>query len=169
MAIVAWVVGRSVPSRLARGATVLVLAAVFTAPSWASVPILALWNTSESAPVGFYVYEHPPPARRGDMVVWRDPPRWHLGWLLKRVEGVVGDLYCWDPGLGTHRLNGRPMPPPAADAIRIGIPVWHGCATLAPGEIVGYGRTSDSYDSRYFGPVREAELWGVYLPVWVDG
>jgi len=88
---------------------------------------------------------------------------------MKRVEGVAGDRYCWDESLGTHRLNGRPMPPPDPDSVGLGIPVWKGCVTLGPGQVVAYGRTADSYDSRYdpIGVLDAARLWGVYQPVWV--
>lgn len=167
MGLLSRVVGRSPAARLARGAAVLALAAAFYAPAWASVPVLAFWNRGASAPSGLYVFEHRAPARRGEMVVLRDPPRFRLRWLLKRVEGVEGDRYCWDEDLGTHRLAGRPMPPPDPVALSVGLPAWRGCVTLGPGELVGYGRGADSYDSRYIGPVRESDLWGVYAPVWV--
>lgn len=168
MGLVSVAVGRSLAARLARGGVVLGLAAAFYAPAWAGSPVLAFWNRGLSAPPGLYVYRHAPPARPGEMVVLRDPPRFRLRWLLKRVEGVEGDRYCWEESSGTHRLNGRLMPPPDPDALSVGIPVWRGCATLARGELVGYGRGAESYDSRYFGPVREADLWGVYAPFWVD-
>lgn len=171
MGLLSVAVGRSLPARLARGGVVLGLAAAFHAPGWAgsSVPVLAFWNRGLSAPAGLYVYAHAAPARRGEMVAVRNPPRFRLHWLLKRVEGVQGDRFCWDEVSGAHRLNGRLMPPPDPVALDIGVPVWRGCATLGPGELVGYGRGVESYDSRYFGPVREADLWGVYAPLWVGG
>ncbi len=95
----------------------------------------------------------------------RDPPHFDLPWLLKRVAGVPGDRYCWNPEAGTHELNGRLMPAPDPEAFGLGIAVWKGCETLGADEVVLYGRTPDAYDSRYFGPVRDRDLWGVYLPV----
>ena len=169
MGATTWAVGRSPRARLARGVAVLAAAGALWSPAWAGVPVLAFWNRSDSAPAGLYVYRHRPPAGRGEMVVLRDPPRFRLDWLLKRVEGVEGDRYCWDEAAGTHRLNGRAMPPPDPDAASGGLTVWRGCVVLGPGELVGYGRSFDSYDSRYLGPVREADLWGVYRPLWVGG
>ena len=121
-------------------------------------------------PEGLYLYAHrinSPPAARGDVAVVRNPPHFDLPWLMKRVAGLPGDRYCWNDQAGTHELDGRPMPPPDPDATGLGVPVWKGCETLAPDEVVLYGRTPDSYDSRYLGPVRARDLWGVYRPVWV--
>jgi type IV secretory pathway protease TraF len=50
----------------------------------------------------------------------------------------------------------------------MGLAVWKGCVTLGPGQIVGYGRTPDSYDSRYepLGVLDVERLWGTYRLVW---
>ena len=161
-------VGRSWRARLSRGAAVLALGALWTAPTFGLLPPLALYNTSESVPPGLYLYVHHPAAapapERGDYVAVRDPPHFDLPWLLKRVaEGWPATATAGTAPAGTHRLNGRPMPPPDPDAAALGIPVWKGCGTLGPDEVVLYGRTPDSYDSRYLGPVRDpATCWGVY-------
>jgi type IV secretory pathway protease TraF len=122
----------------------------------------AFLNTGRSMPVGWYVWVHAQPAAVGEVVAVRDVPRFKLRWLLKRVEGVAGDSYCWDPIAGTQRLNGRLMPPPDPRAAQLGIDVWRGCRTLRAGEIVGYGQSADSFDARYLGPIAETHLWGVY-------
>jgi type IV secretory pathway protease TraF len=166
----AWIeraVGRSLKWRLIRAATFVVTGFVFMAPTFRLAPPILFRNDGSSEPEGYYLYAHPAPARRGEIVVLRHPPHFQLTWLMKTVAGVAGDVYCWDERLGTQRLNGRPMPSPDPPASRLGIPVWHGCRRLAPGEVVGYGRSPDSYDSRYFGPVPEQALWGVYRPIWV--
>jgi type IV secretory pathway protease TraF len=143
--------------------TALTLAAtvVWHGPALGLFPPLVLKNTGHSMPLGLYVYDHEPPARRGEIVVLPDPPHFRGPWLMKRVEGVAGDRYCWNSALGTHELAGRLMPPPSGQARSLGVPVWIGCRQLEPGEIVGYGQDA-SYDSRHLGPVREADLWGVY-------
>ena len=60
------------------------------------------------------------------------------------------------------------MPPPSPEAEAAGLAVWKGCVTLGPGQIVGYGRTPDSYDSRYepLGVLDVERLWGTYRLVW---
>ena len=82
---------------------------------------------------------------------------------MKEVRGVAGDRYCWREDLGTHELNGQPMPPPLADAMARGLEPWRGCQLLKSGELVGYGQSTDSYDSRYLGPIRADQLYGTYF------
>jgi len=108
------------------------------------------------------------PAARGDVVMWAHPPGYAYlgGRVLKRVTGVAGDAYCWDPELRTQRLNGTPMPPPLPAAVEAGLRPWTGCQRLAPGQVVGYGDSPGSWDSRFFGIVAESDLAGVYVHVW---
>lgn len=143
----------------------LAAAAVWASPSTGLVPPLAFHNTGDSMPKGFYVLEPGEGVKRGSIVVVRDPKGFKLWWLMKRVAGVAGDSFCWDETAGTHRLNGRPMPKPAPEAVAMGVPVWKGCRALRPGELVGYGESWTSYDSRYFGPLTTASLFGVYRPL----
>lgn len=149
---------------LAGTALALAVTVAWHGPGLGLFPPLLLENTGRSMPVGLYLYDHGAPARRGEIVVLPDPPLFRGPWLMKRVAGTAGDLFCWDPGRGTHRLAGRSMPPPSALARELGVPVWTGCRRLGAGEIVGYGEGA-SYDSRHFGPVRESDLWGVYRPL----
>jgi type IV secretory pathway protease TraF len=139
---------------------------VWAAPTFGMWPPLLLRSTQISMPPGWYVYAHAPPARVGETVILRYPPHYRAIGLTKRVRGVAGDLFCWRPDLGTHTLNGVAMPAPTTRAKALGIPIWTGCRSLEPGEVVGYGDSPDSYDSRYFGPVRESDLWGVYR-LWI--
>jgi type IV secretory pathway protease TraF len=137
---------------------------------WGSVigiPPLLLQNTGHSMPLGLYRFDHLAPVAVGEVVVVRNPPNFRHPWLMKRVVGVAGDTYCWRSDFDTHTLNDTLMPAPSALARDIGIPIWRGCKVLEQGEVVGYGK-GESYDSRHLGPVKEAELWGAYAPVWVD-
>jgi type IV secretory pathway protease TraF len=134
----------------------------------AGLPPLLLLNPSPSLPLGLYAYAGPVPAARGDVVMWAHPPGYAYlgGRVLKRVTGVAGDAYCWDPELRTQRLNGTPMPPPLPAAVEAGLRPWTGCQRLAPGQVVGYGDSPGSWDSRFFGVVAESDLAGVYVHVW---
>jgi type IV secretory pathway protease TraF len=134
----------------------------------AGLPPLLLLNPSPSLPLGLYAYAHAVPAARGDVVMWAHPPGYAYlgGRVLKRVTGVAGDAYCWDPELPTQRLNGTPMPPPLPAAVEAGLRPWTGCQRLAPGQVVGYGDSPGSWDSRFFGVVAESDLAGVYVHVW---
>lgn len=151
-------------NRVIPAVTILVLVGMFGAYAgfW---PAPLFHNASPSVPLGWYRWSHGPPAARGEFVVLRSPPHFRLPWLMKRVKGVAGDRYCWDEVAGTHLLAGVAMRPPDPAAAARGIPTWKGCVTLGPGEIVGYGDTPDSYDSRFLGPIREADLYGIYVPL----
>ena len=145
--------------------TCLGLTAFLLAPQFGLSAPLALKNTSPSAPLGWWFLSTKWPPERGDYVVMREPPFWHLPWLLKRVEGVEGDTFCWHDG--RHWINDRPMPvldPLAFELERRvkGFTIWRGCCVLQPGEIAGFGEGSLSYGSGFFGPVKLDRLWGTY-------
>ena len=154
-------------TRLLGAAGMLASIAALMAPALGLGVPLVLHNTGSSMPAGFYAYSHATPARRGEVIVLRDPPHFAWSWLMKRVEGTAGDLFCWRPDLGTHVLAGRIMPPPDPAAQQLGLEPWRGCHRLVAGEVVGYGQSPDSYDSRYLGPIDEDRLWGIYRLVWV--
>lgn len=129
-------------------------------------PPLYRYNTSLSVPTGPYVWSSKWPPRRGDIVMLRDPDGFRLRWLLKRVEGVGGDTFCWDPKERRHYVNHRPMPPIPPEAVRAGLPVWRGCRVLEADEVVGFGDHHLAYGSQYLGPIRWDRLWGVYRRWW---
>jgi type IV secretory pathway protease TraF len=85
---------------------------------------------------------------------------------MKRTVGVAGMRFCWHPETGTHMVDDIVMPAPTDEAVALGIPVWTGCKVLEADEVVGYGQSASSYDSRYFGPVQTSRLLGVYRPIW---
>jgi type IV secretory pathway protease TraF len=47
-------------------------------------------------------------------------------------------------------------------------PAWDGCVTLKNGELFLLSPHPSSLDGRYFGPVREADILGVAVPVMVS-
>lgn len=55
------------------------------------------------------------------------------------------------------------MPP--RDRRGASLPAWRGCRTLAADELLLLGDTATSFDGRYFGPVRRAEVEGIYREV----
>lgn len=137
------------------------------APGLGLMPPLGFYNSGTSMPRGLYLFAHAQPAAVGEIVALREPPHFKLRWLLKRVEAVGGERYCWREDLNTHVVDDRPMPPPSPQAVAMGIPVWKGCRNLEADELVGYGRSATSWDSRYTGPVHMSELWGVYRGIWL--
>lgn len=157
--------------RARAGRTCFALAAVIAAAQatrMVGVPWAMLWEYGTSMPTGVYALDGRYRINRGDVIVLEGMPRWGRAYLMKQVVGVAGDTYCWHPDRYQHALNGEWMPGPSDVALQLGIEIWEGCRTLEPGEVVGYGAGSDSYDSRYLGPVSVSYVVGIYrlaLPI----
>ena len=75
--------------------------------------------------------------------------------LIKRVVGVAGDLVtATDAGM---EINGQPVPnsrPLDLDTKGQALPHLRGSFTLKQGEIWAAGEHPNSFDSRYFGPMK---------------
>lgn len=149
--------------------------AALTCPSFLpQVPSL-VWNATPSAPVGLYAIERDSP-QRGDLALIDPPPairrlasgRGYLSarsLLIKPVIAIVGDRVCRLHALvwvQRHRL----VVARATDAQDHSLPTWRGCRVLGPGQIFVLGRSSDSFDSRYFGPIDHGFVVGIAHPIW---
>lgn len=146
------------------------LAALGTTAAAASGALLI--NESPSLPEGLYRRINKAPTL-GDVVAL-EPPRPARAYLsglgmppsvklLKRVAASEGDTVC-----AAHdevRAAGRVLIAHANDRSGAPLPRWSGCRSLRTGEIFVAGDSRDSFDSRYFGPVREAAVTGVYQEV----
>ena len=71
---------------------------------------------------------------------------------------------------GHLEINGQPLAPVLdANADGVPLPRWDGCRVLGAGEWLTYApRVPNSFDGRYYGPVSERDVIGVYRPVWTD-
>ena len=131
---------------------------------------MALVNESPSLPRGVYVRTSAPEIGRGAVVAIRQPEivRAYLSRqgmpaevrLIKRVAATGGDTVCSDgrwliAPMRTVRIHAR-------DRAGVALPAWRGCRRLASDERLLLGDTPASLDSRYFGPVRIAQIEGVY-------
>jgi len=137
-----------------------------------------VWNASASAPIGLYGVLPGKPAS-GDLVLVRTPdPARQLaaerGYLplnvplVKRVAALDGDTVCAADDVIS--VNGRVVAERLArDRLGHPLPSWNGCTLLHSGEafLLMEGRT-DSFDSRYFGPVPTAAIIGRLAPLWVE-
>lgn len=160
----------------------LVLAALIPAPLALGAALLdgplVLINTSPSEPPGLYRRSAGPP-KVGALVAFRPPPA-ALGYLrqalpgrargslLKRVAAGPGAMACAAAELS---IDGRRLGPIARrDRAGRALPRWRGCRRLAADEVMVFSdRIPNSFDSRYFGPVRRGEILGVYAPLWAPG
>lgn len=131
-----------------------------------------LLNTTPSEPPGLYVRSAAPPAV-GQLVVFHAPaeakryinsaiPSLRHGTVLKAVAAGEGDRVCTTSGRLV--INGRDRAAIAqTDHQGRTLPHWVACRVLAPEELFVFSdRVANSFDSRYFGPVRRDQLVGVY-------
>jgi type IV secretory pathway protease TraF len=132
-----------------------------------------LYNGSPSAPVGFYLRTDAAP-RPGAFVTVRAaavaPAYARLRGFddesdrfIKRIAAGAGARVCAHEDrviVGSDTLRRV-----ARDSAQRLLPAWSGCRTLAAGEVFLLGDTDDSFDSRYFGPVRLDLIDGVWRPV----
>lgn len=148
--------------------------ALTIAPTAWAPPVLIVWNTTASVPVGLYVVAHRTP-RRGDLLVIQLsapvqalavarailPPRTPI---LKPIAAVAGDLVCRRGAVVT--INGRVA---AIARRRDGhdrdLPVWQGCRRLSASNVFVLASHPDSFDSRYYGPLNLRLARGVAHPL----
>lgn len=131
-----------------------------------------LINTSASEPPGLYVLSAAKPAV-GGIIAFRPPPAaWpYVGValperartsILKTIRAGEGDLVC---ARGQElAINGERVASIARQDRRgRALPRWTGCGRLGRDEyFVFSARIPNSFDSRYYGPVRRNEVIGVY-------
>jgi len=85
--------------------------------------------------------------------------------ILKEIAAGEGDVVCTQGG--TLSINGRWRAPVLAQDPRgRSLPQWRGCRELGSGEFFVFSnRIPNSFDSRYYGPVKTPEIVGVFEPL----
>lgn len=162
--------------------TILVAGAVSAAALLsAALPVsrVLIWNTTASVPTGLYHMRGTASLQVGERVAIDPPPRLRRylaarGYLptgvplLKEVAALAGDTVCRTGLLIT--INGKPAGAARAhDRQERPLPEWQGCHRIAVDELfVMNPRATGSFDGRYFGPVKRAQLIGRASPVWTD-
>lgn len=169
-----------VRARVAVGCGIGVLGAIGAA--WASGVRI---NTTPSMPRGLWQVSKAGEVARGDAVVVCAPPgpasqigreRGYIGPgmcpsdtgpLLKIVAAVAGDAVAVGPhGLAVNGAVLADTAQLAHDKAGRPLPVWPpGIYTVQPGTAWLTTPAADSWDSRYWGPVRLADALGVARPV----
>lgn len=143
----------------------------------APVSRYAVWNATASVPTGLYAIRGRASLDVGERVAIEPPPPLrHLlvtrGYLptgvplLKRVAAVSGQRVCrFDHGV---TIDGKFVGAARArDRLERPLPAWFGCRTLHSGELfVMNPAAPDSFDGRYFGVLRMADVIGRATPVW---
>ena len=164
-------------ARIALALTLLGLGLIGLATLGRPAPWL-VWNASASVPIGLYRVLPGKPIR-GDLVLVRTPSsvrqlaaeRGYLPQnvpLVKRVAALDGDIVCATDDVIS--VNGRVVAERLArDRLDRPLPAWTGCQILEPNDVfLLMEDVSDSFDGRYFGPVRQAAIIGRLAPLWTE-
>ncbi len=159
---------RSKRYKLWLGAAALAFAALVLTGARQDV---VLYNHSPSVPVGFYIRDSGDPARGMFVTVRaRDVAPVEAAThgyddagdrFIKRLAAVAGQHVCSDGRMLS--VDGVPV---ATVQNRAGAPHgWAGCRTLRSSEILLLGDSTDSFDGRYWGPISDDLIEGVWRPL----
>jgi conjugative transfer signal peptidase TraF len=145
------------------GAVAIIVVTIVAQPS----PIY-IWNSSASVPVGLYRVRPMTTLVVTELVAIQPPDLLAAFLDLKRVLALPGQKVC------RNRLT------IAVDGVEVGqaqerdgrgrpLPAWNGCRVIAHGDIfVMNWQSTDSLDSRYFGPLPASAVIGRAVPVWTN-
>lgn len=142
-----------------------------------TAPKLLLWNASASVPRGLYVLRAAHPLQVGELVTITPPSslasftasRGYLPRavpLLKHIAALGGQTVCRFActvtidglAVATARLR---------DSRGRVLPVWQGCRRLRAGDVFLLNTSAaDSFDGRYFGPLRASTITAHAEPLW---
>lgn len=138
-----------------------------------------LWNTTASAPIGFYALREAGVLAVGDQVALR-PPRPLATWLdassfvpdgallLKRVAAMSPSVVCRD-GERITRDGVLVAIAEARDRFGRPLPVWQGCHALSADEVFVLNQAAGSLDGRYFGALSRRTVVARADPLWLFG
>lgn len=134
-----------------------------------------VWNASASAPLGAYRILGKAPIAVGNLVAITPPPalaalmarRQYLPLgvpMIKRVAALGGARVCRRGD--TVLVDGKVIAHAAArDRLGRTLPVWAGCRRLRVDEVFVVNAPMASFDSRYFGPLRQSDVLGRAVPL----
>ncbi|AOS84372.1 hypothetical protein BIU88_09665 [Chlorobaculum limnaeum] len=149
----------------------LFVTALFAIGATIFARLLIIYNATDSLPHGLYLVVRKPAYERGELVVFPVPVavrglvrqrHWlpEGAFLIKPVAGKSGDLLSTKNG--RCLVNGVDFGPvEKVDRTGQPLPVFSINRRLKNGEIAVVNPSPRSFDSRYFGPIREREIIGV--------
>lgn len=133
------------------------------------MPKKLAYNGSASAPIGFYWLDQSE-VKIGDYVLIT-PPQWLRTLiedrnyllkgipLIKRIVAAKGDAVCrWKTRVFINGVIAAHAK--STDSNGRQLPRWQGCRQLQDHQIFLLQKHPNSFDSRYFGPVEEAQILG---------
>ena len=153
-------------------AIALSIAIALVLVTWLSPRPFVIWNASKSVPIGWYYVEHRQPKLYEIAVVKLDSwPQFYASergylpekvWLLKPVASMFPAVVC---RFGNYVFVDGKLIAKAKNVdrqLRI-LPRWKGCLALESDELFVIARPKNSFDSRYFGPIKISQVAGVAL------
>ena len=142
-----------------------------------SSPLL-VYNASNSVPAGWYSITDAHLLAAGDLVLVRLPPETaafaaQRGYLpstvplLKTVAATAPQHVCvrGNQVMIDSKLVARQL---RWDRQGRTLPTWRVCRRLVDDELFLLSSNPESFDSRYFGPVRAADVIGIAQPLWLQ-
>ena len=166
-----------------RRLVVVLIGLGIAALAWPSVhtPIARIvYNPSDSVPRGWYRIGPADSLQVGSIVLVRLPAQaaalaGQRGYLplgiplLKRIGAVASQRVCID-GTSVRIDDVAVAAVMRADGRGRSLFAWQQCRRLAHGELFLLSNTNPaSFDSRYFGPIRAADVIGGAQPIWTWG
>ncbi len=106
-------------------------------------------------PTGIYVKISSDKFKIGDIIVFSYKERNYN--LLKYIAGYEGHEYCLDFE-NTLWVNGFPVAQKSIAKYQGNLPTESLCQTLKKDELLVLGEHPNSYDSRYFGPIKREQV-----------
>ncbi|NTU97870.1 MAG: S26 family signal peptidase [Chlorobiaceae bacterium] len=137
---------------------------------------LILYNYTDSLPHGLYLLWQGVP-RKGDLIAFEPPEnaarlireRKYLrdgAYLIKYIVGEKGDSVC----TVQRRLKVNGVDYGGIDAVdKEGLPLpgYLFCGIQTDGYIVAIKGMNSSFDSRYYGPIKNGSIIGLVSPLWL--
>lgn len=112
-------------------------------------------NQTASMPTGIYIESSSDKFEIGDVIVFYSEAK--KSNLLKYIAGYEGHEYCLDFE-NTLWVNSFPLAQKNTTKYHEEMPTQSFCQTLKKDELLVLGEHPDSYDSRYFGPIKRQQI-----------
>lgn len=112
-------------------------------------------NKTVSMPQGLYIKVRKNNFSMGDIIVFKLKNKQTL--LLKHIAGMSGDTFCLDFEKVLW-VNNLPLAKQNIQKYYTEKPQQEWCNTLNSDEFLVLGEHQNSYDSRYFGPIKTTDI-----------
>ena len=154
--------------------------AVLVVASMAAEVKLVLLNRSASIPLGLYVRDFGAEPKQGRIVAFHVPdaaeptvkryveqsiPALNNLLIIKRIVAGPGNSYCLKGD--TAFIDSKAIATvERQDSRGNALPIWKECRPFDPSEYFVFSDVPHSFDSRYYGPINNADIEGVFQPLW---